>query len=67
MVLPPPLVASNDETLDSKAPLDVTIHKLRDVLHGIALPKTGTSKTATITIEALCLTCGLVESACALL
>ena len=66
-VLPPPLVASNDETLDSKAPLDVTTHKLCDLLHRIALPKTRTFKTAAITVEALCLTCRLAESARALL
>ena len=66
MVPPPPLVASNDETPDLKAPLDVTIHKLCDLLYGIALPKTRTSKTVAITIETLCLARGLVESACAL-
>ena len=66
-VPPPPLVASNDETLDSKAPLDVTIHKLHDLLYGIALPKTRTSKTVAITVKTLHLAHRLVESACALL
>ena len=65
-VPPPPLVASNNKTPDSKAPLDVTIHKLRNLLYGIALPKTRTSKTVAINIETLCLAHGLVESACAL-
>ena len=67
MVPPPPPVASSNKTLDLKAPLDTMVHKLRDLIFGITLPKTRTAKTAAITIKVLCLICGLVESACALL
>ena len=71
MVLPPPPVVNGAATLESRNSLNITIHKLRDLIFGITLPeiktRTKTAKPAAVTGEVLRLTCDLTASACTLL
>ena len=63
MVQPPPPTKNPGISPTPAASLDDIIHKLYDLIHNIALPKTKTAKTAAITVEALHAACSLAVSA----
>ena len=66
MVKPPPSVADSNVSDTKSSSLNDTVHKLRNLLFGIALPKTEKAKMATITVEVLHCAHELAGSACAL-
>ena len=70
-VLPPPPVVNGAATSESRNSLNSTIHKLRDLIFGIALPeiktRTKTAKPVAVTGEVLRLARDLAASACTLL
>ena len=70
-VQPPPPVANGAATSESRTSLNITIHKLCDLIFGIALPeiktRTKTAKPAAVTGEVLRLARDLATSTCTLL
>ena len=63
-VQPPPPTKNPGVAPTPAASLDDIIYKLYDLIHNIALPKTKTTKTAAITVEALHAACSLAASVC---
>ena len=63
-VQPPPPTKNPGVVPTPAASLDDIIHKLYDLIHNIALPRTKTAKTAAIMVEALRTACSLAASAC---
>ena len=70
-VLPPPPVVNGPVTSELRNSLNITIHKLRDLIFGIALPeiktRTKTAKPVAVTGEVLRLARDLAASACTML
>src|SRR6266481_3092838 len=64
MVQPPPSAESTNIGTDTTVAINDTIHKLHHLIFQISLPKTKTTKTATIVVETLLAACGLVTVAC---
>ena len=63
IVQPPPPTKNPSVAPTPAASLNDIIHKLYDLIHNIALPKTKTAKTAAIMVEALHAACSLATSA----
>ena len=66
-VQPPSSSEDSSPAPDTTASLRNTVQKLCDLVWEIAMPKTKTAKTVSITMEMLLLACELAGSACTLL